>query len=253
MEPHPGVRRLQARASSASIWRGTTGISWRSAQPEADARRLGPGHRRRPAGPPELLTEMMQLAGEATTSSMAGDGPGRARATSSSRRPASSIDCLAWSRRRYPAGCRGLPAGVAPHRRAPERHARAGPVHPRHGRLAGRAANRNPSTIAMRDTPARPNTRSGRCRSCRRRSHRLPRQLLELAVVLAPAGTLIGVAIFLYASIGYFFDMRANWTSLALISVFFGVTAGVSGHHWPSSQGPTCRSKVALCTSSTRS
>ena len=47
---------------------------------------------------------------------------------------------------------------------------------------------------------------------------------LNLAVVLALAGTLIGVAIFLYASIGYFFGHVApGWTSLALISVFFGV------------------------------
>lgn len=47
---------------------------------------------------------------------------------------------------------------------------------------------------------------------------------LNLAVVLALAGTVIGVAIFLYAFIGYFFGRAApGWTSLALISVFFGV------------------------------
>jgi glycosyltransferase involved in cell wall biosynthesis len=47
---------------------------------------------------------------------------------------------------------------------------------------------------------------------------------LNLAVVLAMAGTLIGVAIFLYAVVGFFFGRAApGWTSLALISVFFGV------------------------------
>lgn len=47
---------------------------------------------------------------------------------------------------------------------------------------------------------------------------------LNLAVVLAAAGSLIGVAIFLYAVIGYFFgQVTPGWTSLALISVFFGV------------------------------
>ena len=47
---------------------------------------------------------------------------------------------------------------------------------------------------------------------------------LNFAIVLALAGTLIGVAIFLYAFVGYFFGRAApGWTSLALISVFFGV------------------------------
>jgi dolichol-phosphate mannosyltransferase len=47
---------------------------------------------------------------------------------------------------------------------------------------------------------------------------------LNLAVVLAFIGALIGVAIFLYAFIGYFLGRAApGWTSLALISVFFGV------------------------------
>lgn len=47
---------------------------------------------------------------------------------------------------------------------------------------------------------------------------------LNLAVFLAFAGALIGVAIFLYAFVGYFIGKAApGWTSLALISVFFGV------------------------------
>jgi glycosyltransferase involved in cell wall biosynthesis len=47
---------------------------------------------------------------------------------------------------------------------------------------------------------------------------------LNLAVVLAFAGALIGVAIFLYAFVGYFIGKaEPGWTSLALISVFFGV------------------------------
>jgi glycosyltransferase involved in cell wall biosynthesis len=48
---------------------------------------------------------------------------------------------------------------------------------------------------------------------------------LNLAIVLAMAGALIGVAIFLYAFVGYFLGRAApGWTSLALISVFFGVS-----------------------------
>ncbi len=48
---------------------------------------------------------------------------------------------------------------------------------------------------------------------------------LNLAIVLAFAGTLIGFAIFLYAFIGYFFGRVApGWTSQALITVFFGVS-----------------------------
>jgi dolichol-phosphate mannosyltransferase len=47
---------------------------------------------------------------------------------------------------------------------------------------------------------------------------------LNIAIFLALVGTLIGVAIFLYAVVGYFFGRAApGWTSLALISVFFGV------------------------------
>ena len=47
---------------------------------------------------------------------------------------------------------------------------------------------------------------------------------LNLAIILALAGTVIGVVIFLYAFIGYFFGRSSpGWTSLALISVFFGV------------------------------
>ncbi len=47
---------------------------------------------------------------------------------------------------------------------------------------------------------------------------------LNLAIVLAFAGAIIGVAIFLYAVVGFFFGRAApGWTSQALISVFFGV------------------------------
>jgi polyisoprenyl-phosphate glycosyltransferase len=47
---------------------------------------------------------------------------------------------------------------------------------------------------------------------------------LNLAVFLAFGGALIGLAIFLYAIVGYIFGRAApGWTSLALISVFFGV------------------------------
>ena len=48
---------------------------------------------------------------------------------------------------------------------------------------------------------------------------------LNLAVVLAFVGAAIGAAIFLYAFLGFLFGRVApGWTSLALISVFFGVS-----------------------------
>ena len=48
---------------------------------------------------------------------------------------------------------------------------------------------------------------------------------LNLAIVLAIMGTLIGLVIFLYAFVGYFFGRAApGWTSQALITVFFGVS-----------------------------